>query len=61
MTVTSLSGQKFSILKSPFEKEPDCVTRIFAKFSLFLISTHSENFIHLAPMLQNFKILEDPF
>ena len=41
--------------------KPNCVSPIFVKFSLFLISTHSENLIHLAPMIQNFKILDDPF
>ena len=33
---------------------------IFVKFSLFLISTHSENLIHLTLMVLKFKILEDP-
>ena len=41
--------------------KPDCVSPIFVKFSLFLIYAHSETLIHLASMLQNFKILEHPF
>ena len=45
----------------PFEGEPDCVTQYFDRIILFLIPTRSENLIHLTPMLQNFKILEDPF
>ena len=41
--------------------EPDCVTQNFVRIILFLIPTHSENSIHLTPMLQNFKILVDTF
>ena len=61
MTVSSLSGLKFKILEGPFEGEPDCVTQNFVRIILFFIPTHSENLIHLTPMLQNFKISEDPF
>ena len=43
------------ILEGPFEGKPDCVTQNFARFSLFLIPTHSENLIHLTPMPQKFK------
>ena len=32
---------------------------IFVTFSLFLISTHSQNLIHLAVAVKKFKILED--
>ena len=60
MTLSSLSGYKFKILESLFEGEPDCVIQNFVKFSLFLIPTHSENVIHLTPVLKQFKILEDP-
>ena len=36
------------------------VPPIFVRFSLFLISTHSDNLIHLAPTVYEFKILDDP-
>ena len=35
-------------------------TPIFVRFSLFLISTHFKNLIHLVLTVKNFKILEDP-
>ena len=34
-------------------------SQIFVTFSSFLISTHSENLIHLAVTVYKFKILED--
>ena len=37
------------------------VPPIFLRFTLFLISTHSENLINSALILQKFKILEAPF
>ena len=43
------------------EETPTVATPIFVTFSLFLISTHSKNLIHLALTVYKFKILEDPF
>ena len=49
-------------LGGPIWKHPYIMALpILGKYSLFLISTHSENLIHLAQTVQKFKILEDTF
>ena len=45
----------------PFEGTLILAPPIFIRFSLFLIPTHYQNLIHLALMVEKFKILKDPF
>ena len=52
--------KKFEFCRANLAGKPIESPPIFVKFSLFLISTCSENFVHLAPMAQKFKNLEDP-
>ena len=48
-------------MKGSFGGEtPIVALLIFVNFSLFLISTHSENLIHLAATVKKFINLEDP-
>ena len=45
----ALKGKKFELGGFIWGETPHCGYPIFLRFSLFLISTHSENLIHLAP------------
>ena len=42
--------KKFEFCRADLAGKPIDSPPILVKFSLFLISTHSENFVHLAPM-----------
>ena len=50
--------EKFKFIRPCLGGNPHRGTPIFVWFSLFLISTHSENLIHLALTVQKFKFLE---
>ena len=55
-----LKAKKFEFWRAVWGETPIAALPIFATLSLFLISTHSENLIHVAVTVEKFKTLEDP-
>ena len=56
----ALKVKNFELWRASLGKKTLWKHQVFVRLSLFLISTHSKNLIHLVVAIQKFKIFGDP-